>query len=189
MSRRFASRSLLGLVLVGLASCSALAPVDTEPQTYEPVWISASWGGGAVEPNDRTDRSPASFLGQRCPATSVRLENYASFSDADFCPYTGSGLFVWNNCSIINSVGICVRKGSLAQPGGSIGNLQACATDPLATPFLDLKIITLNPGKPVGFCIPTTGEPSVEVFYCTDQTWLMGPPGSEKVTCMALPNP
>lgn len=76
--------------------------------TYEPVWISASWGGKANTPLDRTDREPAEFGGPRCPAESVVLEYFP-----DFCPgWNFAGLKLRNNCTQANDVAICARKGS-----------------------------------------------------------------------------
>lgn len=186
VSKRIASRISTMFVLGGLASCSGITAPAAGPDTtsFEPVWISASWGGGAVTPTDRTNREPTPFNGARCPATSVRLENYISGNDAPK-PSAVPGLYLWNNCTDIISVGICVRKGSAAQPAGNF-HLSACATDPLLTPFLDLAIFTINSGRFPGVFIPTSGSPSIEAFFCSDRSWLLAPPAAAKVSCVAF---
>jgi hypothetical protein len=189
MSERPTSLRWMLPALVILLSCSPTGTTgpDTSRISLPPAWISASWGGNAVEPTDRTDRAPKEFRGQRCPTGSVRLENYTSPANAP--PQArGPGLLVWNNCSITNSVGICARKGSLPQPAGNFA-LRACATDPLLTPFLDLKVLTLVTGRTPGIYIETAGAPSVEVFYCGTDTWLLGPPAADKVSCVMFPKP
>ncbi len=144
----------------------------------EPVWISASWGGGSPDPLDRTEREPAKFFGARCPASSVRLRHYT-----DFCPgWDGPGLHLWNNCNTENTVAICARKGSLPQP---TGGLEPCATDPLKTGFDGLQVITQQPGEALGFCFDTNGTaPSIEAFYCPISTDLVAPPLTGRIGCM-----
>lgn len=132
--------------------------------TYDPVWITASWSGGAAgAPNDRTDREPAAWKGLLCPAGSVSLTNHGGGF---------AGLNIVNTCTITVTYGLCATKGSPPQP--QFG-LPECAPDALQTPLQRLKIITLNPGA-LGDYVNATQNLSVQVFYCSDQTTLMGGP-------------
>ena len=188
MNTSLACRVLTPLIFVTLSACETGNPFqpDTSAAPLDPVWISASWGGGSVLPMDRTNREPSEFRGQLCPSETVILESYTASATNRPGQVFGEGLLIWNKCTIINTVGICVRKGSFAQPSGNF-QLKACATDPLQTPFLDLKVLTINPNKVLGLYIPTFGSPSLEVFYCGTQTALLAPPVAAKVSCSVIP--
>lgn len=132
--------------------------------SYTPVWITASWTGGAAgAPNDRTDREPESWKGLLCPASATGLVNHANGF---------AGLNITNQCNILITYAICATKGSLAQP--QLG-LSECATDPFDTPLTQFKIIPLNPGN-LGDYINATETLSIQVFYCSDQTQLITGP-------------
>lgn len=129
----------------------------------EPVWITASWTGGAAgAPNDRTDREPAEFQGQLCPASSLALTNQTA----------GAVLNVINNCTIPMTLAICATAGGLAQP--DLG-LDDCATDPFDTPLSRLKLITLFPGN-LGDYVNSSQILSIQVFYCSDETQFVTAP-------------
>lgn len=132
--------------------------------SFEPVWITASWSGGAKgPPNERIDRQPTDWQGLLCPASSVLLTNHAG---------QFAGLNVINDCTITVTYAICATKGSPPQP--EFG-LQPCALDPFDTPLSRLTIITVNPGS-IGAFIDATQDLSIELFYCSDETELSGPP-------------
>ena len=128
-----------------------------------PVWITASWTGGAAgAPNDRTDREPADFQGQLCPASSLALTNQTA----------GVVLNVINNCTIPMTLAICATAGGLAQP--NLG-LDDCATDPFDTPLSRFKLITLFPGN-LGDYVNSSQILSIQVFYCSDETQFITAP-------------
>ena len=146
--------------LITFLACSNATGVGGD---LEPVWITASWTGGAAgAPNDRTDREPATFQGQLCPAASVLLTNQTA----------GAVLNVINNCTIPMSLAICATAGGLAQP--NLG-LEDCAVDPFDTPLSRLKLITLLPGN-LGDYVNASPILSIQVFYCSDETLFAAAP-------------
>ena len=151
--------------LIAVLGCTALTGVGDLGGNFEPVWITASWTGGAAgPPNDRTNREPAEFQGQLCPASSVILTNQSA----------GAVLNVINNCTIPMTLAICVTAGGLIQP--DLG-LDDCAVDPFDTSLFNFKLITLNPGN-VGDFVNSTPALSVQIFYCSDETqFVTGPVG------------
>lgn len=156
----------LGLILIALiffVSCGAGGGGGGLISTI-PTWITASWTGGATgDPTDRTDTEATEWEGQICPASSVELKNHSGGF---------AGLNIINNCTIAVTYALCVAKGSLPQPENG---LNQCATDPFDTPFGDLKFITLLPG-PLGDYVNATEALSVNIFYCSDEQTLSGPP-------------
>lgn len=131
---------------------------------YKPTWIFASWSGGAKgDPTDRDDVEAESWVGNMCPGSSVALTNY----DAGF-----AGLKIVNNCSLTVTYALCVSKGSETQPSGG---LKECAEDPFDTPFSDLTFETLSYG-PLGYTINATENLNVNVFFCSEDQRLTGPP-------------
>jgi len=132
--------------------------------SFAPVWISASWSGGAAGvPNDRTNREPREFFGSLCPAVSVNLTNHSGGF---------AGLNIVNNCTIPVTYFICVTAGSPAQP--TLG-LEQCAQDPFDTPINQFKIIPLFPGVE-GDYVNATPDLSIQVFYCSDEAQLFTNP-------------
>lgn len=128
-----------------------------------PTWIAASWTGGATgDPTDRTDTEATEWKGQMCPASSVELSNQTA----------GAVLNIINRCTILVSYGMCVSKGSLPQPQNG---MKECAQDPLETPLTDLTLMSLTPGAPGGF-VNATEILSVNIFYCSSEQTLSGPP-------------
>lgn len=167
-----AALAAAGVALVALlaAGCVDAAGPDAGLASFQPVWITASWTGGAAgAPNDRTDREPATWKGRLCPASSVQLTNHSGGF---------AGLNIVNRCTITVTYGLCATKGNPPQP--QFG-LPECAQDALQTPLGSLKIITLNPG-PLGDFVNATPQLSIQVFYCGDETTLTGAP----VRCLGI---
>ncbi len=148
---------------IGVA-CESTEDLVGGLDSFAPVWITASWSGGAAGlPNDRTDREPQDFFGRLCPASSVDLLNYSGGF---------AGLNVINRCTITVTYYICATRGSLPQP--QFG-LEECAQDPFDTPMSQLKIIPLTPGVEGDF-INATQALSIQVFYCSDESQLFTSP-------------
>lgn len=140
--------------------------------TQGATWIFASWSGGAEgKPNDRTAQGPPlDTVPDRCLVDEVDL----LFNGVD-CGGTGDafiGLNIANYCPATTTFYICLTKGSLTQPGDQ---LQECATDPLDTPFSQLRPVTLNEGC-TGDFIAASAPLFINVFYCSPgQTLLTNP--------------
>ena len=116
---------LIGIIAMGLMSIVSTGGSGDGDIGFssDPVWIWASWSGGARgAPNDRVDNEPSSFNGSLCPASSVILSNYGG---------QFNGLNIVNDCTITVTYAMCVSEGSLPQPQGG---LNECATDPFDTP-------------------------------------------------------
>lgn len=130
---------------------------------YKPSCIVASWSGGAVgNPTDRTDTKATNWTGSMCHPEYVELKNYID----------GEVLNVINNCDRTNVFYICAANGSPAQPENG---LKECEEDPLDTSMDYLKLETLTSGGPGDF-IKSTKELSINIFYCSDDQELVGPP-------------
>lgn len=150
--------ALLSAVL--LLGCDSIT--GTKAKTYDPVWITASFTPPGVNgaPSGRIERVPAEFVGARCPAKSVLIDNWYS---------NGQSLTIKNNCTDTQVFSICVSKGSDPQ------ELPACATDPVQTSPFDMKVQYLTPG-PYGNWYSSTRLVTVHVFYCPLTQTLVGPP-------------
>lgn len=66
---------------------------------------------------------------------------------------------------------VCASKGSAQDPD----ELEACAQDPFDTPMPRFKLVTLDPG-PEGDFFNVTRDLAIQVFYCSEETVLIGPP-------------
>jgi len=164
----------IGTVTVGalIAGCGTASSGGGGITTFTPTWIAATWSGGAAgPPNDRTDVEAEEWDGRICPASSATLINYGE----EF-----AGLNIINSCTLTVTYGMCVSKGSLPQPSGG---LNECATDPFDTPFADLKFHTITNGT-VGDFVNTTEILSLNIFYCSDEQSLCGPPICDSIQCL-----
>lgn len=143
-----------------------------ETVIFIPTWIVAIWSGGAMgPPNDRTDTEATDFEGTICPASAVELTNH----DGTF-----AGLCIFNNCTQLITMALCLAAGSLPQP--DLG-MSECAVDPFDTDFSQLTIVPLNPGTE-GFCINATEALDVNIFFCSDSQTLAGPPLFDTIQCI-----
>ena len=136
----------------------------------DPAWITAAWSGGARgAPNDRTNRYPSSFVGQRCFATSVGLDNWGR---------SERFLVITSTCSIAMDLWICSTKGSPRSGGGTTLGMVECATDPLETSTFTRAHMTAYAGGGGQQVFPISAPPdlSINIFYCSSQEELVGPP-------------
>lgn len=177
---RMASTSLSRAAALG--AVLLVAPGWSAPQQfYTPVWISASWLGGATGPaidrKDRLPETPASWKRQLCPPSKVILNKSAA------------ALSIVNSCPDFMTFYVCASKGSAQPPD----ELEACAQDPFDTPMSRFKLVTLDPG-PEGDFFNVTLNLSIQLFYCSAETMLVGPPvvpgdptTRAKVACIGAP--
>ena len=138
-------------------------PGSTTQQFYTPVWITASWSGGATGPAiDRIDRlpeTPAAWKRQLCPPSKVILTKSAGT------------LSIVNRCPEFMTFYLCASKGSAQDPD----ELENCAQDPFDTPVSRFTLVTIDPG-PDGDFFNVTLNLSIQLFYCSEETVLIGPP-------------
>lgn len=151
------------LALVCAGSPATPAEARGQLQFYEPVWISASWTGGATGPaidrKDRTPETPPEWKRQLCPPAKVKLAK------------STSSLSIVNSCPGPMTFYMCATKGSAQPPD----ELEACAQDPFDTPMSRFRIEMLDPG-PDGNFFNVTMNLSIQVFYCSEDSVLVGPP-------------
>jgi hypothetical protein len=166
---------IVSLLILSSLGCDALTEatgLESPFFEFEPVWLTASWTGGArPDPNDRkTLGSPTQWRGNLCPSQGLRLFNHRD----------GAVLTLQNTCPGLVTFYLCATKGVEPQPRFG---LQECAQDAKQTPMSRLKSIALNPG--VDF-VNSTRSLSIQVFWCTDQSSLIGPPLSNPpLRCLA----
>lgn len=134
------------------------------PGTFQAVWVSASWRGGATggPTNSRGIDPPAGTVsGRLCLANQVRLENHPSpgtFFDNQFV--------MTNSCGRPLTIAYCRTAGS----GGGASAIPVCATDPRQTPRSNVSTRTLGSARTALGESPANLD--VNVFWCSDTTQL-----------------
>ena len=159
----FQLTGLCAAVLISAGSPSRVVEARSQLRFYEPVWITASWVGGATGPaidrKDRMPETPAEWKRQLCPPSKVKLTKSAG------------SLAIVNSCPGPQTFYLCATKGSAQPPD----ELEACAQDPFDTPLSRFRIEMLDRG-PDGNFFNVTMNLSIQLFYCSEETVLVGPP-------------
>jgi hypothetical protein len=146
--------------------------------TYtEPASIWAAFVSGTPNPPDREDFTPTEFEGRLCPPESIEVLNH----DPNRTEAPTDNLWIVNSCADTVTLYMCAVKGSLTQPAGG---LEQCATDPLDTPLVSFTTVAIMNG-PYGVWYPSTGNLTVQIYYCSSGETFVAPPFSDYVACLA----
>ena len=96
----------------------------------------------------------------------------------DLLPRIAAGLVITSNCSIAADLWICSTKGSPRSGGGKTLGMVECATDPIETTRFTRAHMTAYTGGGGRQVFPISAPPplSINIFYCSAQEELVGPP-------------
>lgn len=176
---------LAGILLLtacagGSLSGGAGGSVPSGPVLYQAVEMTASWPAGATgSPTSFKAITPATFPGLLCPASSITLSYGQSNATSGFDP---TGLLVGSSCTIGISLAVCSFNGT---PSGGTQGLSPCAVDPLQTNFSTFRFLSYSGPTPLGpTAIELLPNPSIIIFYCSNQSRFTAPPLSSSVGCL-----